>query len=425
MAKTKNTSLKTIILLAAILLVSGLALTGLNVLTAPIIEKNASSAANDRLLAVMPQGQGFEKLDLAGLADIPETVQEIYQETSGLGYVLCLSTTKGYTHEPLEFTLGIDAEGKICGTDITAYPETKDIGDYPQSFIGKDSALADVGLVGGVTFSSTAFKDAVSDGFHALIANELVGAGVKGDDQILLELLPDLFPGIANQAGVAQTEEIEGVSGSIQKAVKALNGSGVACIVADGENTYLGIANLAGSSRFFNTAGEEVPVSEALAGEVTACAAANLTSTAEADSKKLQKLAGEGAELTELKLDGVLNCVTSAFQITGGEGTLYGFAARPYGYSNIVMTVYYVLDENGAIVSMTADEFILIKEYFSDYTLDEPAYKQGFVGVTGDSWTGEQALISGATVSSEAVATATGDVFAAFQALVQNGGDAQ
>ena len=65
---------------------------------------------------------------------------------------------------------------------------------------------------------------------------------------------------------------------------------------------------------------------------------------------------------------------------------------------------------------------ILEKEYFSSYTLDEPSYKAGFAGLTADSFTGEDTLISGATISSNAVKTAVYDVFAAFKNLQENGG---
>ena len=84
------------------------------------------------------------------------------------------------------------------------------------------------------------------------------------------------------------------------------------------------------------------------------------------------------------------------------------------GYDHIV-----ALDENGAIVSMTADEFILMGDYFNAYELEEDSYKAGFVGVTGDSFTGDEALISGATISTNAVKTGTADVFAAFAEIQQ------
>ena len=99
------------------------------------------------------------------------------------------------------------------------------------------------------------------------------------------------------------------------------------------------------------------------------------------------------------------------------------FVSRSYGYSNEPMVIYYVIDDNGAIVTMTADELILFKEYFTSYQLDEESYKAGFAGLTADSFTGDEALISGATVSSDAIRVATDDAFAAFAAVKENGGE--
>ena len=58
----------------------------------------------------------------------------------------------------------------------------------------------------------------------------------------------------------------------------------------------------------------------------------------------------------------------------------------------------------------------------SPWNLDESSYKEGFIGLTGESYTGEQTLISGATMSSDAAATAVRDTFAAFDRLVESEG---
>ena len=137
----------------------------------------------------------------------------------------------------------------------------------------------------------------------------------------------------------------------------------------------------------------------------------------------LDQVAGDDAECTPIALDGLYGTVSHAYSISVGGSTYYGFAARPLGYGNMPMLLYYVLDENGAIVSMTADELILMGDYFNAYELNESDYKAGFAGITGDSWNGDQALISGATISSEAVSAATADVFLAFGAIDQNGGE--
>ncbi|MDY4486976.1 MAG: FMN-binding protein [Candidatus Limivicinus sp.] len=417
------------LVLVLIFAVFALVLFGINIFAAPLIEANGSAQQFAPLYSVMPEAKGFELIydandsAASALVDVPETVQAIYSETSGLGYAIRLSTTQGYTKEPIEFTIAIDAEGKISGTELTAYPDTKDFGaDYPGSFIGQDSALGDVGLVAGVTYSSSAFKNAVSDGFAALIANDLVGAGVKSDAQILTELSVQVFTGLANRDGVAQVEELEIAEGQftfIQKIMKALNGSGFAFVAKDGESSYLLTCNVSGAVRVYDIEGKDITdtANAAMVEEASSYAAANTVSTADAELKKLRTMVSEGAELTALPLDDVFNSVTGAYRVTDGETTLYGFCARPYAYSNQPIAVYYVLDENGAIVSMACDEIILFGEYFTSYELDEAKYKEGFAGLTADSFTGEQTLISGATASTNAMTVAIEDVFAAFQAI--------
>lgn len=421
---------KSVLALVAIVLVAVLLLTGLNFITAPLIAENGSAAAFAPLYAVMPDAAGFDQLyDAAdpgssSLANIPASVQSIYGETGGMGYVLRLSTSEGYTKQPIEFTLAIDAEGKISGVELTAYPETKDMGKetYPQTYLGQDSTLANVSLVAGVTYSSSAFKNAVADSFAALIDNGLIGAGVKGDEQILVEMLAEVYPGIVSPTGTPQYEEQEIAEGQysyITKSLKALNDSGFALIMKNGDATYMAVCNAFGSVKIVDVDGNEVS-DDAMAAEAKAYAEANIVSHSDGDLNKVKLLVPDASDVTPISLEGVYNSVTCAYK---AEGVGYVFVSRSYGYSNEPMVIYYVIDDNGAIVTMTADELILFKEYFTSYQLDESSYKAGFAGLTGDSFTGDEALISGATVSSDAVRVATEDAFAAFAAVNENGGD--
>ena len=421
---------KSVLALVAIVLAAVLLLTGLNFITAPLIAENGSAAAFAPLYAVMPDAAGFDQLyDAAdpgssSLANIPASVQSIYGETGGMGYVLRLSTSEGYTKQPIEFTLAIDAEGKISGVELTAYPETKDMGKetYPQTYLGQDSTLANVSLVAGVTYSSTAFKNAVADGFAALIDNGLIGAGVKGDEQILVEMLAEVYPGIVSPTGTPQYEEQEIAEGQysyITKSLKALNDSGFALIMKNGDATYMAVCNAFGSVKIVDVDGNEVS-DDAMAAEAKAYAEANIVSHSDGDLNKVKLLVPDASDVTAISLDGVYNSVTCAYK---AEGVGYVFVSRSYGYSNEPMVIYYVIDDNGAIVTMTADELILFKEYFTSYQLDESSYKAGFTGLTGDSFTGDEALISGATVSSDAIRVATEDAFTAFAAVNENGGE--
>lgn len=406
------------------------ALLGLNIFAAPMIEKNDSAELLAPLFKVMPGAAGFEpvysKADGSGsLSGVPDSVVSIYAETGGLGYAMTLSTSEGYTKQEMIITMAVDAGGKICGIAVNAYPDSKNFGDdYPGTYIGADSALGGVRLVSGVTYSSKAFRDAVSDGFEALISNGLVGAGEKSDEQILLELLPSVYPGIANSEGIAQysVPEDPGEFEYIKSVMAAANGGGAAYIAADGDVSYLALCNAAGSIAVYDTegnpAGDSVP--EALLNEVAEDAAGRLTSFEEKDISMLSKMAPEGAEITSIPVEG-FSSVTGAYIVKSEEESLYGFVSRPYGYSNMPMMFAYLLDENGAVVSMRAKEFILESDYYSDFTLDKDAYTESFSGVTAETWSADRALISGATVTSNAVKTAVGDVFEAFSALMTEG----
>ena len=430
MSKNKNifgSALALLLIFAAFALI----LVGVNVFAAPMIEANGSASALAPLFAVMPDATGFEAVydvndpSASALTDVPAAVQSVYKETSGLGYALTLSTSEGYTKQPMTITMAVDSEGKIAGVEINFYPDTKELGaDYAAGYIRQDSALGGVSLVAGVTYSSKAFHNAVSDGFAALISNGLIGAGVKSDEQILTELIAAVCPGMVNSEGAAQYEEVSGAYTWVTKAMKAANGGSMAYITRDGETSYLALCNVGGGLAVYDVNGADVTASapQALIDEVKADAAAQLSSLESADMKILGAMASDTAEFTALPMDGVFSSVTGAYLITDGGSTFYGFAARPYGYGNLPLLVCYVLDENGAIVSMNAEELILMGEYFTSYELDEDAYKAGFSGLTGETFTGDQALISGATITSGAVSTASRDVFGAFAAVSGNGG---
>ena len=429
--QNKGSFLRSALTLIVLFLVFALLLTGLNVWAGPRIELSEASQALGPLMDIFPGAQGFTLLyssdGSAGseLTDVPETVQSIYTETSGLGYAILLSTTQGYTHDPIEISMAVDTEGKIVGTQVLSYPDTKDMGvdTYPQTYIGQDSTLADVSLVAGVTYSSKAFHDAILDGFTALTANELVSAGVKGDAQLLTELIATVFPGMMNSEGAMQGEETETGLDGVTAAYKAPNGAGFAFLANVDGAGVLAIANTSGSVCVYDVEGSVVTDSYAdLAETAAAYARDNGDLFTDDDISKLSAYYSKDADYAVLGLDGVYNTVTAAYTVTENGETLYAFVSRPYGYSNIPMAVYYVLNADGEIVMMNAKEFILEKEYFSNYTLDPQSYKDGFVGVTGETMTDDVAFISGATMTTNAVKTATHDVFDAFATLKENGG---
>lgn len=162
------------IVLTLICLVVALALAAVNLFTAPIVEENNRKKEMESLRLAMPEGTDFtEVADLT----LPDTVKTVYRESEGRGYVLLLSTTSQYTSgDPMNITVGIGADGKITGIRLTSYTESKDFGKetYPESYVGKDENLDGIKLVAGVTYSSTAFREAIKDAFRALYDNALL-----------------------------------------------------------------------------------------------------------------------------------------------------------------------------------------------------------------------------------------------------------
>lgn len=421
----KRTDLvKAIALMVVIVLVFSAAMFGLNFYTGPLIEANNAGAVYGPLLAVMPEGAAFDgaaQIYAADgsvpttLVDVPETVTAIYKEATGMGYAVKTTATSQYSKAPMEITLGVDAEGKIIKVQIDAYNDTeaydfraKDPG-YLDTYVGKDSALADVGLVAGTTFSSTSFKQGVSDGLNALIANGLIAEGVKGDDQLLTEMIPTVFPGMASLDGILKAEPIE-VGGAVA-AYKANNGSGFAYIVPKGESMVMAITNAAGKCFVYDTQGNYVtddnPEAVALA---TAHASANQEDFNTAAQEKFGRMM-EGAEnMTALELPNFSTVVAAASFDVGGE-VYYGFYSKSYGYDD--MDVYVIIDSAGAIAKVDAKTVFFDAEYFSvAQGVDTAAYKQGFQGLTGD--VGDKAMISGATMTSNAMTQSVNDAFEVY-----------
>ncbi|MGX8692898.1 MAG: FMN-binding protein [Clostridia bacterium] len=402
-------TLASILCLALILALMLAGSYGVDKLTAPIIEARAQAELGDAVQLYDRADPAASELTVTG-----DAVQSIFRDESEQLFTIDLSTSEGYSHGPIDLKLTVDFEGKIAGLALIQNSDDKDLGeDFLPSFTGQDSALGGVELVAGVTFSSSAIRNAVAEGMNALAENELITAGQKDASQLLAELIPNVYPGLVNKAGAIQGEELEG-SGVVTKGYKAANGSGSAWFIQDGGDAYLGVADFVGGVVIFDLEGNPVDDS-ALLSAVAELAAPVNDDLHDAQQKALAKLLPEGAAMEPMQIVGLTNSVTGAYFVDTEDGPLYAFAARPYGYANEVMELYYVLDESGAIVTMRAKELILHSDYFSNYTLDKTAYREGFTGLTADTYTGEQALIAGATMSSEAVDTATRDVFEAFR----------
>lgn len=420
--KILNTSL--IILIISVVFCGSMA--ALNLVTGPIIASRNEGAEFAPLLAVMPSGAQFdgealiydsENASASELKNVPATVLSVYKEKNGLGYAIRVTATTQYTDTPLVMTIGVNSDGTICGIQIDDYGtgnnnwnKSKLTKDYVNKYIGKDSALAGVDLIGGVTYSSEAFKNSVSDALGVLITNDLIKAGVKSDAQILEELIPTVASGLINLSEVT-------ASGNIQKALKAGNDAGFAYIMVDGEVSYLAVVNATGICKIYNVEGTDVTADhEALVTEATTHASANQKDNVSNLTTKVGKMMVGASDFETLDIT-TYNTVIAAVSFKLDGETYYAFYATGYSYNQNKMNVYIILDAEGKIAKVDASQFVFDEEYFYGFGGVPGGYQNGFVGETGESWTGDKAVIAGATMSTNVMKTATKDAFAAFDSI--------
>ena len=174
MTKTKSSAFSDFVLPIGVLLLICIVASALlaltNSVTAPIIAEAEEKAAEEARIAVMPEADGFEEIQVDGL---PETVTGVYKATNGVGYVFML-TADGYGgRNTLSITCGIDSEGKITDTQVLSHEETVGLGskitgdDFRSQFVGKDASLEGVDIISGATFSSNYYINAIRDAFTA------------------------------------------------------------------------------------------------------------------------------------------------------------------------------------------------------------------------------------------------------------------
>lgn len=403
---------KSVITLTVICLTVALLVAITNNFTAPIIEKSKQEAAQASLYQVLEGAEGFQLLEKP--SDAPESVIQIYSETSGLGYAVNVSVTSAYSSSPMLYTVGIGKDGIIKNIVITDYTESKDFGkeEYPKSYIGLDSALNGANLVAGVTYSSAAFKQGVDDVFQTLIAMGLIGEGEKSEEQKISELLNTAVPGALNGSGVGAFEEISVGADWVKKAYAAKNGAGY--LLISQQNEVFAI-NAFGSVCVFDIDGNVTDGTEDMKISAAEAVKNNADENREKHLNAIAALVSEDAVLEQITDIKSLSTVVNAFSVSDGEKEYYGFVCAPVGFGNGTMTVYCILDGNGRIETVRVEEIILKSEHYDDYELDEDSYYLGLEGKDKQTLSKDDTLISGATVSADAIKKALNDAFAAFE----------
>ena len=140
-----------IVLVLICAIMSGL-LAATNNVTAPIIAEAERKANEEARLEVMPEADGFEQVEIAGVPD----------STTGYG-----------GKNTLKMTIGIDMDGKITDTKVLSHSETAGLGskitsdDFRSQFPVDAAGAAAADTISGATFSSNYYKAAIADAFAA------------------------------------------------------------------------------------------------------------------------------------------------------------------------------------------------------------------------------------------------------------------
>ena len=221
--------LKSVISLTTICAVVALLMALTNFITAPIIEEQEKNAVGEAFKTVLPEGEGFEAVDLSKY-ELPSTVEEAYSEKNG-GYAFKLRTA-GYGSD-LVLMCGINNEGAVAGVSYISGNETLGVeATYGENL--KDATadtIESVDTVAGATKTSTAMKSAVKDALNSAI---ILGGGsvdIRDEATVLKDNLNTALPDAKGEfTEIFITEEV----GNVSAIYKADNNFGFVFVL--GEN---------------------------------------------------------------------------------------------------------------------------------------------------------------------------------------------
>ncbi|MBQ2255622.1 MAG: FMN-binding protein, partial [Clostridia bacterium] len=226
-------AIKSTVVLVGICAVMAILLALTNALTAPIIAENQNAAANQALLQVMPNGEGFESVEFDA-EKLPKTIKEVFKEKNG-GYVFNMETT-GYG-AGLLIMCGVNADGTVSGVVCLGSSET--LGHektFGANFAGKDAAGVDaVDTISGATKTTEAFKGAVKDALNAAIVLSGGTADFRTEEEIFADNLNAALP---EANGEFTKKAIVNVSNVIDFIYEANNRTGYVYVI---DKVFVGI----------------------------------------------------------------------------------------------------------------------------------------------------------------------------------------
>ncbi len=173
----KKENIMPVAVLVSICLIVALLLAGINMITAPEIERQKQAAIDAAFKDVLPDGENFKEITLS--EDYPDKIKSAYKADGG--YVFELDV-KG--KEAMTVMVGVDSEGKIAGVKVISESETPGYKDKVLPYVtgengkynGMDSSTLEAELVSGATLTSNGVYDAVKtalDGYTVAVGGEV------------------------------------------------------------------------------------------------------------------------------------------------------------------------------------------------------------------------------------------------------------
>ena len=150
-----------ILVLVCVVTTALLALT--NSITAPVIEANSDASSNETRAVLLPEADGFSKVDTELLSSSQSEIANVYESTNGVGCVMTVTTSSfGGT---LTLMVGFDADGAITGISISDHSDTPGVGtnnmtdEHLGQYVGlTELTSSDVKSESSITSDGTAFE---------------------------------------------------------------------------------------------------------------------------------------------------------------------------------------------------------------------------------------------------------------------------
>jgi electron transport complex protein RnfG len=234
-----------VIVLVAICLAVALLLAGINMFTAPEIERRKQEAIDASFKVVLPEGKNFEKIETPD--GVSDAIDVVYKADGGFVFEL---TVKG--KEMMTLMCGVNSEGKITGVEIISEKETPGYKEKILPFVtGKDGKYNGMDrnsykpeVVSGATLSSNAIAEAVRDslnGYALLTGGTLIGSEEKFDTTGITDTTVEEALAIAKELTGKDYEPIDkdkDMPNTVRSVFRQKDGKGYAFHIATRRNKW-------------------------------------------------------------------------------------------------------------------------------------------------------------------------------------------